>query len=90
MRKFTGATIVYLLMRYVALIERVFFTLEVLVWNSNDRVGDCSDIVSTRAHAYISSALRQTCGWITYSDNMFFILSYLGFACADFLHFVCT
>ena len=91
MRKFTGATIVYLLMRYSALIHRVFFMLEVFVWNSSDRVGDSSpDIVSTCAHAHTSPALRQTCGGIIYSGDILIILHILGFACADFLHFVCT
>ncbi|KAI9059899.1 hypothetical protein FKP32DRAFT_1579041 [Trametes sanguinea] len=37
-RKWTGATLVYLLTRYVAVIERIFFVLEVLVWNSSDQV----------------------------------------------------
>ncbi|KAI0365082.1 hypothetical protein BV20DRAFT_955068 [Pilatotrama ljubarskyi] len=37
-RKFTGATVVYLLTRYIAVIERIFFVLEVLVWNSSDQV----------------------------------------------------
>lgn len=37
-RKLTGATVIYLLMRYVAVIERIFFVLEVLVWKSSDRV----------------------------------------------------
>ena len=37
-RKFTGATLVYLLMRYIAVIERIFFVLEVLLWKSTDEV----------------------------------------------------
>ncbi|KAI0365086.1 hypothetical protein BV20DRAFT_954980 [Pilatotrama ljubarskyi] len=37
-RKYTGATVVYLLTRYIAMIERVFFVLEVLIWNSSDQV----------------------------------------------------
>lgn len=37
-RKFTGATLVFLLMRYAAFIERIFFVLEVLVWGANDEV----------------------------------------------------
>lgn len=37
-RKFTGATLIFLLMRYATLIERIPFVLEVLVWNSSDRV----------------------------------------------------
>ena len=41
-RKFSGATVVYLFMRYSALIERVLFVLEVLVWKSSDKV--CSFI----------------------------------------------
>ncbi|KAI0700995.1 hypothetical protein C8T65DRAFT_559598, partial [Cerioporus squamosus] len=35
-RRFTGATVVYLFTRYTALIERIFFVLEVLLWNSTD------------------------------------------------------
>ncbi|KAI0645031.1 hypothetical protein C8Q79DRAFT_912048 [Trametes meyenii] len=37
-RKFTGATVVYLLTRYIAVVERIFFVLEVLVWRSTDQV----------------------------------------------------
>lgn len=40
-RKFSGATVIYLLMRYVAVIERIFLVLEILVWNSSNRVS-CS------------------------------------------------
>ncbi|EIW54159.1 uncharacterized protein TRAVEDRAFT_51880 [Trametes versicolor FP-101664 SS1] len=39
-RKFTGATLVFLLMRYAAFIERIFFVLEVLVWGANDEAYD--------------------------------------------------
>ena len=45
-RKITGATIVYLFTRYAAVVERVFFLLEILLWNSTDEVGwslPCSD-----------------------------------------------
>ena len=28
----------YLFTRYIAVIERIFFVLEVLVWNSSDKV----------------------------------------------------
>ncbi|KAI0710721.1 hypothetical protein C8Q76DRAFT_798256 [Earliella scabrosa] len=44
-RKFSGATLVYLLMRYTAFIERVFYTLEVLIWNSSDQT--CGGITHT-------------------------------------------
>lgn len=37
--RFTGATLVYLGIRYFALIDRVFFLLEVLDWNSSNEVG---------------------------------------------------
>lgn len=37
-RKFTGATFIFLLMRYAAFIERIFFVLEVLVWDASDKV----------------------------------------------------
>ncbi|KAH9889273.1 hypothetical protein C8Q73DRAFT_654019 [Cubamyces lactineus] len=46
-RRFTGATIVYLLTRYIAVIERIFFVLEVLVWNSTDPVFRCGGITHT-------------------------------------------
>ncbi|KAH9851145.1 hypothetical protein C2E23DRAFT_733545, partial [Lenzites betulinus] len=46
-RKFTGATFVYLFMRYSAVIERIFFVLEVLVWNSSDKVSICGHITHT-------------------------------------------
>ncbi|KAL1945434.1 hypothetical protein VTO73DRAFT_2285 [Trametes versicolor] len=39
-RKFTGATLVFLLMRYAAFFERIFFVLEVLVWGANDEAYD--------------------------------------------------
>ena len=38
-RKFSGATVVYLFTRYTALIDRVLFVTEVLLWDSSDRVG---------------------------------------------------
>ena len=38
-RRHTGATIVYLFTRYLVLIERVFFVLQVLMWNASDLVG---------------------------------------------------
>ncbi|KAH9849067.1 hypothetical protein C2E23DRAFT_906155 [Lenzites betulinus] len=44
-RKFTGATFVYLFMRYSAVFDRIFFVLEVLVWNSSDKV--CGYITHT-------------------------------------------
>ncbi|KAI8971010.1 hypothetical protein BD414DRAFT_501370 [Trametes punicea] len=44
-RKFTGATLVYLFTRYVAVIERIFFVLEVLVWRSSDK--RCGGITHT-------------------------------------------
>ena len=37
-RRFSGATVVYLLTRYIAVVERVFFVLEVLLWKSTDEV----------------------------------------------------
>ena len=37
-REFSGATLVFLLMRYIAVVERVFFVLEVLLWKSTDEV----------------------------------------------------
>ncbi|KAI0629547.1 hypothetical protein C8Q77DRAFT_1220240 [Trametes polyzona] len=63
-RKFTGATVVYLLMRYAAVIERIFFVLEVLVWNSSDRVSQPSAL----------------CGGITHSDDVLLIINYLAFS----------
>ncbi|KAI0752826.1 hypothetical protein C8Q80DRAFT_1118138 [Daedaleopsis nitida] len=36
-RKFSGATLVFLFMRYSALLDRVLFVLEVLLWKSSDR-----------------------------------------------------
>ncbi|RDX48618.1 hypothetical protein OH76DRAFT_1483717 [Lentinus brumalis] len=57
-RKFTGATVVYLFTRYIALIERIFFVLEVLLWNSTDetcgridRVDDILTIINYFAFA---------------------------------------
>ncbi|RPD57834.1 hypothetical protein L226DRAFT_540198 [Lentinus tigrinus ALCF2SS1-7] len=57
-RRFTGATVVYLFTRYAALIERVFFVLEVLLWNSTDetcgridRVDDVLTIINYFAFA---------------------------------------
>ncbi|TBU56306.1 hypothetical protein BD310DRAFT_629608 [Dichomitus squalens] len=38
-RRFTGATLVYLFTRYTALLDRLFFASEVLLWNSSNRVG---------------------------------------------------
>ena len=38
-RKFSGVTVIYLFTRYTALIDRVLFATEVLLWNSSDRVG---------------------------------------------------
>ncbi|KAI0800202.1 hypothetical protein C8Q74DRAFT_1235040 [Fomes fomentarius] len=35
-RKFSGATLVFLFMRYTALLDRVFFLLQVLLWNTSD------------------------------------------------------
>ncbi|KAI0325846.1 hypothetical protein GY45DRAFT_1225507, partial [Cubamyces sp. BRFM 1775] len=47
-RKITWANIVYLGMRYVGAIERIFFVLEVLVWNFSDRVRSlCAGITHT-------------------------------------------
>ncbi|KAI0653342.1 hypothetical protein C8Q70DRAFT_927948 [Cubamyces menziesii] len=49
-RRFTGATIVYLFTRYIAVIERIFFVLEVLVWNSSDKANSaarCGGITHT-------------------------------------------
>ncbi|KAI0325848.1 hypothetical protein GY45DRAFT_1260067, partial [Cubamyces sp. BRFM 1775] len=37
-RQFTGATLVYLGIRYAAVIERIFLLLEALVWTSSDSV----------------------------------------------------
>ncbi|TFK90250.1 hypothetical protein K466DRAFT_597097 [Polyporus arcularius HHB13444] len=49
-RRFTGATVVYLFTRYTALIERIFFVLEVFLWNSTDemcgRIGRVDDILT--------------------------------------------
>ena len=38
-RKFSGATLVYLLTRYTAIIDRILFVTEVLLWSSSDEVG---------------------------------------------------
>ncbi|PIL33714.1 hypothetical protein GSI_04339 [Ganoderma sinense ZZ0214-1] len=38
-RKFTGATVVYLLNRYTALFRRIFFIMEALSWNRSDQRG---------------------------------------------------
>ncbi|KAI0827781.1 hypothetical protein BC628DRAFT_1502229 [Trametes gibbosa] len=48
-RQFSGATLVYIVMRYSAVIERIFFVLEVLVWNSTDKtfVSQCGRITHT-------------------------------------------
>ncbi|KAL1937856.1 hypothetical protein VTO73DRAFT_12749 [Trametes versicolor] len=48
-RRFTGATLIFLLMRYAALIERVYFVLEILVWNASNREYDI-------VHAYLATA----------------------------------
>ena len=37
-RKLTGATIVYLGVRHVGVVERIFFVLEILVWKTSNRV----------------------------------------------------
>ncbi|KAI0327895.1 hypothetical protein GY45DRAFT_1256050 [Cubamyces sp. BRFM 1775] len=63
-RRFTGATIVYLFTRYIAVIERIFFVLEVLVWNSSD--------------SWIHSMFR--CGGITHTDDTLLFLNYLAFS----------
>ncbi|KAI0653343.1 hypothetical protein C8Q70DRAFT_1036878 [Cubamyces menziesii] len=44
-RKLTGATIVYLGVRHVGVIERIFFVLEVFVWKTSDRT--CAGITHT-------------------------------------------
>ncbi|KAI0351958.1 hypothetical protein OH77DRAFT_1498209 [Trametes cingulata] len=62
-RKFTGATVVYLLTRYIAVIERIFFVLEVLVWNSSDQ----------------PYSPFPSCGGITHTDDVLLFLNYLAF-----------
>ncbi|TBU53136.1 hypothetical protein BD310DRAFT_830778, partial [Dichomitus squalens] len=36
-RKLTGATIMYLLLRYTIMIDRIWFMTEILLWNSNNK-----------------------------------------------------
>ncbi|RDX48635.1 hypothetical protein OH76DRAFT_1556930 [Lentinus brumalis] len=49
-RRFTGATVVYLFTRYTALVQRIFFVLEVFLWNSTNemcgRIGRVDDILT--------------------------------------------
>ena len=37
-RKFTGATLVYVGIRYAAVISRIFLVLELFLWNISDKV----------------------------------------------------
>ncbi|KAI0629550.1 hypothetical protein C8Q77DRAFT_1161150 [Trametes polyzona] len=48
-RQVTGATVIYLIMRYSAMVRRVVYLLEVFVWRSSDqeRCQACSTIVHT-------------------------------------------
>ncbi|KAI0669521.1 hypothetical protein C8Q78DRAFT_1080235 [Trametes maxima] len=46
-RKFTGATAVYLLTRYIAVIERVFFVLEPSLFNLSNKTYACGGITRT-------------------------------------------
>lgn len=58
-RKFTGATFVYLFMRYSAVIERIFFVLEVLVWNSSDKVSMFEPFAQTFPFSHPIHATRR-------------------------------
>ncbi|EIW54180.1 uncharacterized protein TRAVEDRAFT_92176, partial [Trametes versicolor FP-101664 SS1] len=61
-RKFTGATVIYLLIRYVAVIERIFFVLEVLVWKSIS--------IAARATTVVVDCILIVFTWIkTFSIN---------------------
>ena len=40
--KFSGATVVYLFTRYTAIVDRVLFVTEVLLWSSSDQVSRLS------------------------------------------------
>ncbi|KAI0645061.1 hypothetical protein C8Q79DRAFT_912324, partial [Trametes meyenii] len=65
-RKFTGATVVYLLTRYIAVIERIFFVLETSLFNISNKV---------RPHL-----IYPPCGGITHTDDVLTFLNYLAFS----------
>ncbi|KAI0669423.1 hypothetical protein C8Q78DRAFT_977588, partial [Trametes maxima] len=44
-RKFSGATVIYLSTRYLAVVERIFFVAAIMTWNSSDQV--CSGLTHT-------------------------------------------
>lgn len=77
-RKFTGATLIFLLMRYATLIERIPFVLEVLVWNSSDRVSS----VHLRSLQYIPITLLSLQEYDSSGVNKYDVLTHLiGVAC---------
>ncbi|KAI0351956.1 hypothetical protein OH77DRAFT_1523650 [Trametes cingulata] len=71
-RKLSGATVVYLLTRYIAAIERIFFVLEVLVWKSSR--------VSARDRHWSFIHPLPSCGVITHTDDVLLFLNYLAFS----------
>ncbi|KAI0827779.1 hypothetical protein BC628DRAFT_1418373 [Trametes gibbosa] len=73
-RKFTGATAIYLVMRYSAIFDRVFFCLEVLVWNSTDQ--GCVVYLCL----LVSIDPLSSCVDLTHTDDVFTILNYLAIA----------
>ncbi|TBU23600.1 hypothetical protein BD311DRAFT_768143 [Dichomitus squalens] len=59
-RKFTGATIVYLLLRYSIILDRILFSTEVLLWSSEDKtcgIIEHSDDIALTVNYLATSAL---------------------------------
>ncbi|KAI0774927.1 hypothetical protein BD413DRAFT_611911 [Trametes elegans] len=73
-RKYTGATLVYLLMRYIAVIERIFFVAEVLLWKSSDGPLLCAG----RCERALMRKYR--CARISRTDDVLLSMNYLAFS----------
>ena len=74
-RKFSGATLVYLVIRYTAVIERVFLVLQVLLWTSSDEVRQAS----LPSPGFPLTA-PQVCSRIMYTIHLLTILNHLAFS----------
>ncbi|KAI0645033.1 hypothetical protein C8Q79DRAFT_1011145 [Trametes meyenii] len=76
-RKFSGATVIYLCTRYVALVQRILQAAVVLTWYSSDQVG-----LTFRNAAIVLTLIPtiQTCGVLTHTDDVLTFLNYTSIA----------
>ncbi|TBU37624.1 hypothetical protein BD309DRAFT_1062320 [Dichomitus squalens] len=78
-RKLTGATIMYLLLRYTIMIDRIWFMTEILLWNSNNKtcgiIEHLDDIALTVNYLATSAVILVRTSAISGGDWRIFLVA---------------